>query len=360
VRVVEAASYVSGPFTGLMLAHLGAEVVKVEPPKGDPFRNFGLRHHGVSAMWVNINHGKTITVVDLKTAEGHELMLGLLRGADVFIENWRPGVAASLGYGDDVLDRVNPGLIHLAITGFGETGPKAGEPVFDMLLQASSGLAALESSDERPTPVRSFIADKATAAFAAQSVLAALFERTQTGRGRRIDVAMLDVMAYFNFPDLCQDRTFLPPARRVDIPRGRSGILRTKDGYVGVSPVSGRQIAAAVTAAGHPEWKDELKVITNPTTLTNELYDRLETVTPSRTTEEWLEIFRDNDVPATAALTADQHFEDPQTIHNALYSQVDTPLGPVRRVRYPSRLDRRLLAEVPPTEGIDPPRAGRG
>jgi crotonobetainyl-CoA:carnitine CoA-transferase CaiB-like acyl-CoA transferase len=343
VRVVECASYVSGPMAAQVLADLGAEVIKVEPPRGDPLRTFGLRHRGLSAMWVNINRGKKSVVIDLKADGGANRLRELLITAHVFIQNWRPGVADSLGLGDEALAALNPGLVRVAITGFGTTGPSAAKPVFDILLQAASGLAASEGSDARPTAMRSIIADKTTAVFAANAVLAALVRRATTGRGSRIDLAMLDVLAYFDFPDLGQDRTFLDVDAPNELARGRSGLLETSDGFIAVSPVSGQQIGAAVTAVGHPEWKAELKRVGDPTELTNVLYDLLESETRTRPTAHWVDVFHRNDVPAAAVLTIDEHLADEQVRNNELYWSSPSPAGEVRQVRFPLRLDGLLL-----------------
>lgn len=351
VRVVEAASYVSGPFAGLALAQLGAHVVKVEPPTGDPLRKFGLTHSGMSALYTNLNHGKRSVVLDLKDDTDRAAMNDLLADADVFLQNWRPGIAESLGLGYEEVRRGNDGLVYVAITGFGPTGPKLGRPVFDTSIQAATGLAAFESGQAEPAMVRSLVADKTTAMMAVQGVLAALLSRSRTGKGGRVDLAMLDVMAYFNFPDVCQDRTFLDAPDR-DLVKGRANVVRTSDGYVAVSPVSGRQLAAAVAAVGHPEWKDELKAAPSPTALIDRLVELLERVTVERTSEEWEKVFLDHDVPATAVLTVDGHFADPQTVHNGLYGTSDSPSGPVRRVRYPALLDGESLPEVPPTEAL--------
>jgi crotonobetainyl-CoA:carnitine CoA-transferase CaiB-like acyl-CoA transferase len=338
VRVLEVGSYVSGPLAALMLVELGATAVKVEPPGGDPMRSFGLRHRGLSALWVNVNHEKRSVVINLKSDEGREQMLALAAESDIVILNWRPGVAEGLGLGDDVLAAANPGLIRIVISGFGETGPRARTPVFDILLQAMSGLAAMETASEHPTAVRSLIADKTSASFAVQAALAALYKRSRTGKGARIDLAMLDVMSYFDFPDLCQDRTFLEPdpGTPTDLARTRSALLQTQDGYVAISPVSGRQIGNTCTAVGHSEWKDELKQIHNPTELMNALYERVEAITKTDTTSHWLAAFADHDVPAAPVLSADEHFVDPQVVHNHLYSTTASPVGPVRRVRYPA------------------------
>lgn len=361
IRVVEAGTYMSAPFAGMMLAQLGAEVTKVEPCSGDPFRRFSLKQHQTSAAWINVNHGKTCIPLDLKDPDHVEELHRLLDAADVFVHNWRPGVATSLGLDPAVLSARHPSLIHLSITGFGETGPRRSVPVFDGLLQAASGFAAREAGPgQKPVTTRSFIVDKTTASFATQSILAALFDRTRTGRGAQLELAMLDVMAYFNFPDLCQDRTFLPPAPHVDLPAGRSAILRTSDGYVLVAPVSGRQISNAVTAVGHAEWKDDLKQIASPVELLDELLNRLETVTRSWTTVESEQAFQDHDVPAIAVFDIDAHFADAQTVHNELYTDGDSPVGPIRRVRYPLRRDGSALPEVAAASLLGAPSSSQG
>lgn len=348
VRVIEAGTYMSAPFASLALAHLGAEVIKVESPAGDPFRKFSLRHDGVSAAWVSTNHGKQSVVLDLKDPADAGELADLLGGADVFIQNWRPGVAEALDLSPLSLSERYPRLVHLAISGYGETGPRSDVPVFDGVLQAASGFAAQEARrGQPPSMTRSFVVDKTVAGFAVQAVLAALVQRERTGRGARLSLSMLDVMAYFNFPDLCQDRTFLPPAPHVDLESGRSAILRTADGHILASPVSGKQVAGAIEAIGHPEWKDELKAITSPVAFLDELLNRLESVTVDLTTAECERRFAAHDVPATAVLSVDEHLSDPQTLHNEIYLEASCDGLPIRRVRYPLRIDGRRLPDTP-------------
>jgi crotonobetainyl-CoA:carnitine CoA-transferase CaiB-like acyl-CoA transferase len=201
----------------------------------------------------------------------------------------------------------------------------------------------MEADDAHPTALRSLVADKTTAVFATQAILAALFQRCRTNVGTHIDLAMLDVMSYFDFPDLCQDRTFLDPEAPRDLRRTRSALLRTEDGFVAISPVSGRQIGNTCGAVGHPEWKDDLKQITEPTTLMNELYNRVESVTVTAPTSHWLELFAEFDVPAAPVLDADEHFADPQVLHNRVYTTSGSPAGPVRRVRHPAIFDGQIL-----------------
>lgn len=353
IVVVEAGTYMSAPFGAMMLAQLGARVIKVEPPAGDPYRKYGLRHAGMSASWIDVNHGKASVVLDLKAPGDRARMDQLLADADVFVHNWRPGVADALGYGPELLSARHTRLVHLAISGFGETGPRSALPVFDGLLQAASGFAATEAGQgNTPVMTRSFIVDKITATYATQAVLAALVERTRTGKGAHLELAMLDVMAYFNFPDLCQDRTFLPPAPAVDLPPARSAILRTLDGHILVSPVSGRQIAGALAAVGHPEWKHDLKRIESPSQLLHELLDRLESVTGGWTTEACDRAFAAHDVPAAVVVDMDMHLADPQTLHNEIYDATETAFGRVRRARHPLRIDGALLRPAVPSPAL--------
>ena len=182
IKVVEAGSWISGPFASTMLAHLGASVIKIEPPQGEAGRRFGLRQGGISALWVNVNHGKETVEVDLKSDVGRDLILEMLESADVFVHNWRPTVAERLRLGANEIRASFPRLIYLAISGFGTSGPKSNEPVFDTLLQGASGFVTAEAGDGPPRNLRSYIADKISATFAAQAVLAALFARESTGK----------------------------------------------------------------------------------------------------------------------------------------------------------------------------------
>jgi crotonobetainyl-CoA:carnitine CoA-transferase CaiB-like acyl-CoA transferase len=345
VHVVEAGTYVSAPFAAMVLAQLGARVTKIEPPDGDPARRFGYRHKGVSVMWINVNHGKVTLAADLKTEAGRQLLADTLASADVFIQNWRPGVSDRLQMNDARLREVNPRLIHLAITGFGTDGPYAATPSFDSLIQAVSGLADAEAFD-LPSPVRSYIADKVTAMAAAQAVLAALFERERTGLGTYLEMSMLGVMAHFNFADLAQQHTFLDRTDPIEAnPRRRSCCLRTADGFIALAPVTWSQVTRTITAVGRPEWADELRALP-VVDLAAELFDRLETETPHRPTSDWLALFSEADVPASPVPTFRGHFDDPQVRYAGTYEEIETALGRARRPRYPLLIDGAPLSGV--------------
>lgn len=336
LKVVDAAGYVTGPYAATMLGDLGADVVKVEnPPKGDPMRGFGTRRRGTSVWFANFNRNKESVLLDLKNDEGKRLFLELVAGADVVILNWRSRVAGSLGLDDAVLAAINTRLVRLWITGYGPDGPLGNRPAFDTLLQAQSGLVHRQGD-----LLRTIVADKNTALMGVQAVLAALVRRGVTGEGDRIDMAMIDAMAYWNFPDMMEARTFTDDDDTVVASgrQGRTGVLRTADGAIVVAPVSGAQIGRCLEAVGHPEWKADLKAITDPRELSDTMLNRIEPITESGSTDHWLARFAEYDVPAAPVLDPDGHLADEQVVHNQVYSVVDHPhLGPMRRPRYPAR-----------------------
>ncbi|MGH8998215.1 MAG: CaiB/BaiF CoA transferase family protein [Acidimicrobiia bacterium] len=338
--VVDASVYLAGPFAGLMLGDLGAEVVKLEPPKGDPLRRFGKRHNGVGVMFANMNRGKRRLAVDLKDGAGIDEFRTLTGTADVLIENWRPGVADRLGLTDGSLWATNPRLIHCSVTGFGHTGPRSRLPAFDTVVQALSGIAWFHSRDGRPQPLRTYLIDKLTGAFAAQAILAALLERERTGRGRRIDVDMLAAGAYFNFPDMFATRTAVDDDEVPDPESnpGANSVLPTRDGWILLAPTAGEHVKRSCEAAGHPEWVDELRSIRDTSALNPALMSRLASATVTGTTSHWVAAFEAADVPVAPALDLDGHLADPQVVSEGLYPQRDDPdLGPVRFARYPAR-----------------------
>jgi crotonobetainyl-CoA:carnitine CoA-transferase CaiB-like acyl-CoA transferase len=348
--VVEVANYISGPLAAQHLGDLGAEVVKVEPPgRGDPMRSFGRRHRGTGVIFANLNRNKRSVQLDLKTEGGTAALRGLLREADVMICNWRPGVADSLGLADADLEELNGRLVRCYVTGFGPDGPHAARPAFDGLLQAMSGMAAIQGRGGRPTLVDTLLADKLTAAFAAQAILAGLHGRSSTGRGVRIDVAMLDVIGSFLWPDSFASRTIPGDTAGDAGAAARDTVCATADGYIVVSPVSGAQITRVCEALGHPEWKAQLRAIVDPTEMANALLDRIESATETMTTAECLEILVAADVPAAPVLDLDGHLGDPQVRHNGSFTTMEGDLlGIQRTARYPGRFAGTTLPLRPP------------
>jgi crotonobetainyl-CoA:carnitine CoA-transferase CaiB-like acyl-CoA transferase len=343
VRVLEVGQYVAGPMATMMLADLGADVVKVEPPgKGDAFRTYGLRYEGYAAFWVNVNRGKRSVALDLKDPGDAERCRELACHADVILLTSRPGVLDDVGLDDDTLSSLNPSLVRVYVTGYGSTGPRAGEPVYDNLVQGLSGLAAFQSGNGVHDVLAPMVVDKTTSFLVAQATIAALYERQMSGVGRRVEVSLLDVAAYWNFPDMFQDRTFVDDDKRIR--RLGSSIVETTDGHIIVSPVTGRQLKNTAEAFGHPEWIDEFKTMTDHTVLMRDAVRKFESVTSTMTTAEALDRLREFDVPAAPVHDLDAHLADPQVQHNALYETVhDAHLGEVRVVRYPAVFDGSTL-----------------
>ena len=339
IRVVEAASYISGPFAGLILADLGAEVTKVEPPRGDPYRRFGPQDDDGGVIFRAGNRNKRSVAIDLTTADGMSELRAMLDAADVLITNWRPGVAEAFGLDADSVRTRWPRLVWVRVSGYGQTGPMATLPAFDSLMQARVGFA--DSIGEAPALVPAYVADKVTASFAAQSALAALVQRGATGDGCVVDVAMLDAFAYFDTPDLfaglqrpgeVDDRVL----RMLRAPRA----MQTADGWFVVAPTTGQQVKRAMAAAGLEEQLGELRSQPNPIAVSERFFELIAPRMPEHTTAEWTAIFAEADVPASGVMTKAEHVDDAQVAHNAIYRTVTDPtLGEVRRTRHPALFD---------------------
>jgi crotonobetainyl-CoA:carnitine CoA-transferase CaiB-like acyl-CoA transferase len=339
IRVIEAASYISGPFAGLALADLGADVIKVEPPTGDPYRRFGPQDPDGGVIFRAGNRSKRSVALDLTTDSGLERMHDLLDTADVLITNWRPGVAEAFRLTSEAVGERWPRLVWVRVSGYGQTGPMSTQPAFDSIIQARVGFA--DANGPEPMLVPTYVADKVTATFAAQSALAAIVQRGTTGRGCVVDVSMLDAMAYFDSPDLLAghqlpERTDDRVLRMLQSTRP----LATADGWIVLAPVSGKQIKRALIAAGLEHALDDMRSQPDPLAASERFFELLDEPLRSRTTNEWAAVFAEADVPASAVMTVADHLDDEQVVHNRMYRIVDDPaLGKVRRARHPALFD---------------------
>ena len=248
VKVVDLTSNMSGPLATMVLAEQGADVIKVEPLAGDLIRTVGTGRGGMSAYFANLNRGKRSIAVDLSVDAGAEVVRRLASTADVFVQNFRPGVVERLGLGSDVVMGANDRLIYGSISGFGLDGPLATEPAYDHVVQALSGFAALQAAGGEPDLVRQGVIDKASAYTLAQAITAALLQRATTGRGPRIDVSMLDVALAFMWPDGMMNNTcvgdvdLLPPVSR------SFRTSPTADGFVVLVTLTAKQWDGLVSA----------------------------------------------------------------------------------------------------------------
>ena len=360
IRVLDLTSMLSGPWATMILADQGADVIKVEEPvRGDHTRSLSNRSRGFSAQFLNLNRNKRSITVDLKTPEGIALLKRLSATADVFVQNFRPGVVERLGIGEDAIRTVAPGIIYVSISGFGETGPYANKPTYDPIIQALSGLTSVQGGSDtaRPRLIRTVLPDKLTAVTTAQAITAALVARLKTGIGQHVRLSMLDVVLAFLWASDMSLQTF------VDQPvTGRTAasfidlIYETQNGFMTAAVMSDKEWAALARALGHPEWLDDPRFKT-PTLRDQNIDDRLQLTQDAlrtRTTEEWLERLEAEGVPCAPVLTRDQVIRHPQVLASKVVVETEHPVvGRIRQTRPAAR-----FAKTPPELRLGAPVLG--
>ena len=357
VRVVDLTSMISGPVATMMLADQGAEVIKVEPPTGDLVRAMGANRGGVSATFVSANRSKRSMVLDLKTASGLDALKRLVATADVFVQNFRPGAIERMGLGEDVLRAVRDDLVYVSISGFGDTGPYAGKRVYDPVIQALSGLAAIQAdADGRPHMIRTIVPDKLTAVTAAQAITAALFARERSGRGQHVRLAMLDAMVAFLWPEGMTGYTFV--GREVSASRAQFAqdlIFETTDGYITAGAVSDSEWQGMCRALERPEWLADERFATAQARIVN-VADRLALtadVLRTRSSDEWLARLDAEGVPCAPVLSRAEVIEHDQIVANRLIEEFDHPEGGrIRQPRPAARFDATPARVRGPAPGL--------
>lgn len=343
ISVLDFSTFVSGPMATQILADQGAVVVKVEPPGlGDLSRILGHRVGTVSALYAACNRGKRSVVLDLRADGGPDIARELAAQADVVVQNWRPGVAERLGIGPDELVEANPELIVASITGVGPDGPDAGRKAFDALIQAKSGVAAIQRTGGQADLVHTLLCDKTTAMFAAQAITAALVARERGAGGQVLDLSMLDAMMYWLWPDAYSAHTLMGDKVVAGANFGRGVRLQpTADGHLAYMVTSDSEWRGLVDALGHPEWWDDPRFSDSSM---RSHRDHLRVILPmvdqafrTWSTDELIERLYERDVPVSAVSSLDEAIDDPQVVHNATLEVFDHPAaGPVRLPRPPT------------------------
>ncbi len=260
IKIIDLTTMVSGPMAATILADQGAEVIKVESPRGDEMRNIGNKRNDVAAGFFSCNRGKRSICVDLKAESGKEVLRELVRDADVFMQNFRPGAIERMGFDDKALRALNPRLINVSISGFGEKGPYAHKRVYDPVIQALTGATDIQADRDtgRPKMFRIIIADKVTSLTAAQAITAALFARERTGEAQHIRLSMLDAMISFFWPEGMSGMTFV--GDEIDVRRYQGTmdlIYETRDGYITAGAISDAEWRGLCEALEKPEWVDD-------------------------------------------------------------------------------------------------------
>jgi crotonobetainyl-CoA:carnitine CoA-transferase CaiB-like acyl-CoA transferase len=343
-RIIDLTTMVSGPLATMILADQGADVVKVEMPKGgDHTRQVATRRGGVSASFLNNNRNKRSIALDLKTSEGLAAVKRLVADADVFIQNFRPGVAARLGLGYDALKAVNPGLVHVSIAGFGFEGPFADKPVFDPLIQSLSGLTTVQagSDEERPRLVRTILPDKLTGFATAQAVCAALLARSRSGEGQEVKLSMLDCVLAFLWGSDMGGHTFIGDELDKEMAQSWIDLIyETRDGYISVAVMRHKEWCGLAAAAERPDWTEDPR-FQDSEGLDTHKHARLEltqSVLRERTTAEWIERLEAAGVPCAPVLTRREAIRHPQVLANDILMESDHPAaGRLRQARNPAQ-----------------------
>lgn len=340
VTVLELGNFITGPYAGLLLAELGASVIKVERPDGgDPFRNFSA--DGYSAQFCAYNRGKRSLAIDLNAPAGRNALLRLLAGCDVLLDNFRPDVMDRLGLGWDALHARHPRLIQCSITGFGADGPYRERPAYDTVAQAMSGLLSQILDPERPLIPGPAFADSITGLYAALGIAAALAERASTGQGRRVEVAMVEAMVAFAaepFANFFQNGRTPGPYDRVS--HSQSFALRCADDRtIGIHLSSPTKFWQALLAAiERPDLATDPRFAERAGRVANfvALNDELARVFVTRPRQEWEERLRHHDVPYAPVYKMDEVVADPQLRHLGTFHTLEHPRqGPVQAIRSP-------------------------
>lgn len=344
IRVVELGTYITGPAAAMHLADLGADVIKVERPgTGDPFRAFkgGL----YSPHYQTYNRNKRSIALDTADPADMAVFRDLIATADVFIQNFRPGVAEKLGVGEADLRKLRPDLIYCAISGFGPTGPARDRPAFDTVAQAASGYLRLLTPPANPRVIGPAIADAVTGQYAAMACLAALLERATTGKGRRIDISMLEAMAHFNldsFTHYYSVGEVMGPLSRPVV--SQSYTFECADGkWVAIhmsSPPKFWEGMLAATGqqqlATDPRFAERLQRIRHQ----DDLIAILTPVFRTRTRDDWCKLLLENEVPHAPAYDSHEALEDPQAVHLQIKTSAPSSvLGTFTTVRAPYNFD---------------------
>ena len=345
LRVLDVTQVMAGPFCGMLLADLGADVVKIEPPAGDSTRQMPGAVGPESPSFNAVNRGKRGVIVNLKTREGRDAVVRLARAADVFIENSRPGVLDSLGLGYPALSAINPGLIYASISGYGQTGPDREKGGFDLVAQGVSGIMSITGEPNGP-PVKAGVplTDLGAGLFALVGILAALDHRHRTGAGQHIDTSLVEAGVALSVWEATEYFTTgavpgpMGSAHRMFAPYQA---IRCADGFLTLGTANDRLFDRLAVLLHHPEWPADPRFSDNPARVRHQaaLAGEIEQVTISQPVEYWIDLFEKNDIPCGPINDYAHVFSDPQLRAREMAVDVDHPvLGPIRALGSPLKM----------------------
>lgn len=358
IRVLDCSIAMAGPFAAQRLGDLGADVVKVEPVTGEWQRHVaagGARGNKVNVSFLSLNRNKRSLAVDLKSAEGKAILLDLVKTADVFLQNYRPGVAKRLGVDYETLSALNPRLVYVSMSGYGETGPYVDRPGQDLLLQAMSGaMLSAGRANEAPLAAGQYLVDAVTAYTAFEGALAALFHRERTGEGQKVEVNMLDAIATIQMQELSvftvggkEQKRSQEPHAHVYI-RAPYGAFATSDGYIVLAFPPLKTLGRIIGEESFIAMDDEI----DSWSRRDEIFARTRDRLAEKSSAEWLRLFREADIWAGPVYGYSDLVDDEQVKHNGTFveyehhteGRVKTPGFPIKFSKTPSKI--RLGAPV--------------
>ena len=366
IKIVDMSSVVLGPFSTLILADLGAEVIKIEAGQtgksGDIMRYAGTSPTGdLGPIFTSLNRNKKSVQLDAKTEEGKKALTALLKDADVFFHNVRLAGMSRLGFDYDAVKAINPEIVYVHCAGFGVGGPYEHRQAYDDLIQGASGyshLAAMRTGG-RPDYAPSLIADKVVGLFGVYATLAALFHRERTGKGQFVQVPMLETFTFFHMVENLYGETFLPGNGKMAYSRSINANRRpypTKDGYIGLVPYSDDQWEYFFEIGGKKGVFEDPRFSTYSARTENigELYALIEEISATKTTDEWLELMDEANIPAMRFNTQTEVLKDEHLAAVDFFQELEHPeAGKYRSMRHPVH-----FSETPANTRLHPPTLG--
>jgi crotonobetainyl-CoA:carnitine CoA-transferase CaiB-like acyl-CoA transferase len=363
VRIIDLTTVVMGPFATQILGDMGADVIKVESPAGDSMRKVGpFRHDNMGPLYLQANRNKRSIVLNLKDAADKAVLLGLVKEADVLVYNVRPQAMRRLGLDYETLSQLNPGLIFCGAFGFGEAGPYAGRPAYDDIMQAASGVSSLfQRVNGAPSYAPINICDRTVGLYLATALLGALFHKQRTGEGQAIELPMFETMAQFVLGDHIGGHAFVPP-------EGDTGYKRLMSTQRGPYPTLDGHLCVVVYTDDH--WRRFCSMIGIPDVVTHDprfasLQQRtlhaeeagrfLAQALASKTTQAWIDLFAQADIPASPVNSLEALFDDPHLRAVGFWDETDHPTeGRLRVTRPPG-----TWSKTPPEVRLPAPTLGQ-
>ncbi len=337
IRVVDLTAMVMGPYSTQIMADMGADVIKIEPPAGDNTRYISVGPEpGMSGVFVNVNRGKRSVVLDLRSEAGKTALRALIEKADVFIHSMRSKAIAKLGFSYDEVAAINPAIVYTNCYGYSRRGPDKDQPAYDDTIQAECGLPAVQQLlTGEANYVGTIIADKVAGLTVLYATMMALFHRSRTGEGQEVEVGMFETMASFMLVEHANGAMFDPPLGPANYPRvvaPNRRPYRTRDGYISALIYNDKHWTTFVDAV-KPAWaSDDLATLAQRARQIDAVYALLAGTFRERTTQDWLELFRRLGIPAAPIRTTDELFDNPHLNAIGFFETVDAPYG---RVRFP-------------------------